>query len=54
MTLNKKGSFSWTPEVTKSFEKLKEVMCKPPVLTTPDFKKTFIVECDARRKAPGF
>jgi hypothetical protein len=22
-------------------------MCKAPILTTPDFTKTFIVECDA-------
>ena len=22
-------------------------MCKSPILTTPNFKKTFIVECDA-------
>jgi hypothetical protein len=46
-TLTKKDAFSWTPEATKSFEQLKEVMCKAPVLTTPDFTKTFIVECDA-------
>jgi hypothetical protein len=26
---------------------IKEVMCKSPVLTTPHFTKTFIVECDA-------
>jgi hypothetical protein len=45
--LTKKDAFSWTPESTKSFEQLKEVMCKAPVLTTPDFTKTFIVECDA-------
>jgi hypothetical protein len=45
-TLNKKDEFSWTPEATKDFEQLKEVMYKAPVLTTPDFKKTFIVECD--------
>jgi hypothetical protein len=47
MTLTKKDAFSWIPEATKSFEQLKEVMCKAPVLTTPDFTKTFIVECDA-------
>jgi hypothetical protein len=47
MTLTKKDAFSWTPEANKSFEQLKEVMCKAPVLTTLDFTKTFIVECDA-------
>jgi hypothetical protein len=47
MALTKKDAFSWTLEETKAFEQLKEVMCKSPVLTTPDFTKTFIVECDA-------
>jgi hypothetical protein len=47
MALTKKDAFSWTPEATKSFEQLKEVMCKSLVFTTPDFTKTFIVECDA-------
>jgi hypothetical protein len=45
--LNKKDAFSWTLEVTQAFEQLKEDMCKDHVLTTPDFTKTFIVECDA-------
>jgi hypothetical protein len=31
MTLIKKDAFSWTPEATKAFEKLREVMCKAPV-----------------------
>jgi hypothetical protein len=52
-TLTKKDSFSWTPEATKDFEQLKEVMCKAPVLTTPDFTKTFIVECDASGNGIG-
>jgi hypothetical protein len=47
MTLTKKDAFSWTAEATKAFEQLKEVMCKDLVLTTPDFTKSFIVECDA-------
>ena len=53
MTLIKKDAFSWTPEATKAFEQLKEVMCKDPVLTTLDFTKTFIVECDASGNGIG-
>ena len=28
-------------------------MCKAPALTTPDFTKTFVVECDASRNGIG-
>jgi hypothetical protein len=52
-TLTKKDDFLWTPEATKSFEQIKEVMCKAPILTTLDFTKTFIVECDASRNGIG-
>jgi hypothetical protein len=52
-TLTKKDAFSWTPEATKAFEQLKEVMCKAPVLTTPNFTKTFIVECYASGNGIG-
>ena len=53
MTVTKNDAFSWTPEATKDFEQLKEVICKDPVLTTPDFTKTFIVECDASGNGIG-
>ena len=41
-----KYAFSWTPEATKAFEHLKEVMCLALVLATPEFTKTFSVKCD--------
>jgi hypothetical protein len=46
-TLLKKDAFSWTPKATKAFEDLKQVMRIASVLATPNFTKTFIVECDA-------
>ena len=52
-TLLKKDAVSWTPEATKAFEHLKEAMCLAPILATPEFTKTFIVECDASGNGIG-
>ena len=46
-TLLKKDAFSWTLEATKGFEHIKEEICQEPTSATPDFTKTFIMECDA-------
>jgi hypothetical protein len=53
ITLLKKEAFSWTQETTKYFEKLKEAMCTTLVLATPNFTKTFIMECDASSHGIG-
>ena len=53
MTLLKKDAFSWTLESMKAFEDIKEAMCRAPILATPDFTKTFIVECDASGNGIG-
>ena len=52
-TLTKKDAFSWTLEATQAFEQLKVAMCKAPILTTLDFTKTFIVECDSSGNGIG-
>jgi hypothetical protein len=49
-TLLKKNSFTWTPTAAQAFQTLKTTMCTTPVLTLPDFTKTFVLECDASRK----
>lgn len=42
-----KEAFSQSKKETKAFEKLDEAMCTTLILETPNFTKTFIVECDA-------
>ena len=45
--LLKKDAFSWTLEVVKAFEHIKDKMCQEFVLVMLDFTKSFIMECDA-------
>jgi len=42
-----KDSFQWNSEAQVVFKALKEDMTSTPVLTLPDFSKTFVVETDA-------
>jgi hypothetical protein len=51
--LLKKNSFTWTPAAAQDFQTLKMAMCTTPVLTLPDFTKTFVLECDASGKGIG-
>ena len=49
----KKDSFHWSESANVSFEQLRKAMCTTPVLSTPDFIKEFIVECDASGNGIG-
>jgi hypothetical protein len=52
-TLLKNNAFNWTPTADQSFHALKEAMCTTPFLVLPNFKKTFLLECDASEKGNG-
>jgi hypothetical protein len=51
--LLKNNSFTWTPTAAQAFQTLKTTMCTTPVLTLPNFTKTFVLECDASGKGIG-
>lgn len=45
--LMKKDSFEWGPTTSDAFDALKTAMTSAPVLSLPDFMKTFCIETDA-------
>ena len=51
--LLKKEAYSWTQGATRDFEKIKEAMCTNHVLSIPNLKKTFIIECDSLEHGIG-
>jgi hypothetical protein len=51
--LLKNNSFTWTTTSSQAFQTLNMAMCTAPVLALPDFKNTFVLECDASGKGIG-
>ena len=43
----------WTPACEVSFNTLKDMLCKTPVLNNPDFGKQFILQTDASDRGVG-
>ena len=51
--LLKKDKFQWNEEAQAALENLKQLVAELPILTVPDFSKTFIIETDASNKGLG-
>ena len=51
--LLRKNSFSWGAEAKAAFHQLKLAISSPPILSLPNFTKTFPVECDASGSGIG-
>ena len=49
----KHKTFIWTEDCQKSFHEIKELLTTAPLLITPDFRKPFIVSCDACKTGIG-
>lgn len=52
--LTKHTPFKWTTECQDAFELLKEKLTNTPLLAYPDFRKQFILSCDASGMAIGY
>ena len=50
----KNVSFAWTSDCDLAFNKLKNRLCSPPILTYPDFTRPFHLYTDASHSALGF
>lgn len=48
-----KGTFHWIEEARLAFEQLKSALMTPPALAMPNFKKEFVLECDASKEGIG-
>jgi len=51
--LKKDVPFIWSEDCTVAFEELKNKLVSAPILTPPDYKKTFIIRTDASRTGLG-
>ena len=47
------SNLKWTAECTKAFQQLKDALCANPVLKSPCFDRTFILQTDTSNRGIG-
>ena len=47
------NTVKWTPQCSEAFESLKQCLCSGPVLRSPDFNKTFVLQTDTSDRGVG-
>ena len=50
---NKPNQVLWTAECDMAFQELKSILCSSPVLASPDFTRSFILQTDASERGVG-
>lgn len=53
MTSPKRFTKEWSLEAVNAFEKLKHMLSSEPVLSTPDYNRPFIIQCNASTSGIG-
>lgn len=51
--LSKKRTFQWNEDAQKAFNSLKDCLTSAPLLAHPNYRKPFIVQCDASQNGVG-
>ena len=49
----KQGKINWSAECDRALDQLKRALSAEPVLHAPDFKRQFIMQCDASKEGVG-
>ena len=47
---NAPSQIIWTEKCDRAFKQLKELLCDVPLLSTPDFNRTFVLQTDASER----
>ena len=53
LTKNSPHKVVWTKACEQAFTKLKELFCSAPILMSPDFEKSFVLQTDASELGVG-